>query len=64
MLKRAVVTAILLSIMSFLSAQPHDPPVDPDNAVPIKGIEILLIAGAALGIGKLIALDKSAHNQR
>ncbi|MEJ7647385.1 MAG: hypothetical protein WKF87_22520 [Chryseolinea sp.] len=50
--------AILFSLSTiFLSAQPsapQDPPQgDPDNRVPITGLEILLISGGAYGIAQL-----------
>jgi hypothetical protein len=39
-------------------AQPEDPGGDPDQPVPISGIEILLGAGALLGMKRLINLRK------
>lgn len=35
-------------------SQPGDPGEDPDNPVPIGGVEVLLIAGGALGIRKMV----------
>lgn len=36
-----------------IDAQPGDPGPDPDNPVPITGIEYLIAAGAAFGAKKL-----------
>jgi hypothetical protein len=56
-----IVTFLGLSLLTVLiaNAQPGDPGVDPD--VPITGIEILLAAGGALGIKRLIANKKSKN---
>lgn len=54
-LKKIVGLAIVLIFLGFnaVNAQPGDPGEDPD-AVPLGGVEILLVAGGALGIRKLI----------
>jgi len=49
------IIAILIS--STAMAQPGDPP-DPDNPVPIGGIEILLISGGLLGIKRILGRGK------
>jgi len=45
--------AILL-IPGILFGQPGDPASDPDNPVPITGIELLIGAGALFGAKKLM----------
>lgn len=40
------------------SSVPDDPGGDPDNPVPIGGLEILLIGGAILGVRKVISSKK------
>lgn len=53
--KRTLLTLVFVSLTTFgLFAQPGDPGGDPDNPVPITGIEWLLAAGGALGIHRLI----------
>ena len=49
-----LLTMLLCISSSMLLAQPGDPGGDPDNPVPIGGLEILLIGGAALGAKRLI----------
>ncbi|HEX9650484.1 MAG TPA: hypothetical protein VGA21_07980 [Cyclobacteriaceae bacterium] len=44
--------------LSIAVAQPGDPGGDPDNPVPITGIELLIAAGAWLGIRKIRLLNK------
>lgn len=52
---KSLLLGICLSITINASmAQPGDPGGDPDNPVPIGGLEILLIAGGALGINRLV----------
>lgn len=55
--------AALLALTLFISlsamAQPGDPGGDPDNPVPITGIEWLIGAGALLGAKKLLNRKKS-----
>ncbi|MGE0772966.1 MAG: hypothetical protein AB7K37_14720 [Cyclobacteriaceae bacterium] len=43
-----IICFLLVSFLTF--AQPTDPSADPDNPVPLGGIELLLGAGALLGI--------------
>ena len=48
-----------LLLLSFCAmAQPGPPPPPGDGDAPIGGIEILLVAGAALGIKKLYKKEK------
>lgn len=41
-----------------LFAQPQNPGGDPDNPIPIGGLELLLIGGGVLGLRKIIASQK------
>ena len=45
---------IVFCLSLSAAAQPTDPAGDPDNPVPITGIEILIGAGALLGTKKLL----------
>jgi hypothetical protein len=59
--KKALVVFVLLfagTVQTF--AQPGDPESDPDNAVPITGIEWLIAGGCALGLRKLLSAKKSS----
>ena len=59
--KKALVVLVLLfagTVQTF--AQPGDPEEDPDNAVPITGIEWLIAGGCALGLRKLLSAKKSS----
>jgi hypothetical protein len=59
--KKALVVLVLFfagTVQTF--AQPGDPETDPDNAVPITGIEWLIAGGCALGLKKLLSSKKSA----
>lgn len=58
-MKRFIATLIFVLISSFVWAQPGDPPPDPGEPVPITGIEILIGAGAALGLRKFYQKKKS-----
>lgn len=50
---------IIIFFCSFTAyAQPGNPGGDPDNPVPITGIEWLLGAGALLGIKRLVKRKK------
>ncbi len=53
-----LITGILLSSL-LVSAQPGNPP-DPDDVVPISGIEILLGVGALFGSKRLYDLRKKS----
>jgi hypothetical protein len=46
----------------LLYAQPNDPQTDPD-AVPITGIEYLLIGGGAYGVSRLLKHRRKKNNQ-
>jgi hypothetical protein len=52
--KKIGITLVLVIATITLLAQPHNPPVDPDLRVPISGLEILIGAGAILGISRII----------
>ncbi|MEO1052809.1 MAG: hypothetical protein AAFX87_19395 [Bacteroidota bacterium] len=59
---RSFIKSVIFTIFLFLTvnvnAQPGgggpDGGGDPDNNVPITGIEVLLIAGGALGISRFV----------
>jgi len=51
--KLIIVVAFLIGGLQTINAQPGDPGTDPDNPVPITGIEYLIAAGAAFGAKKL-----------
>jgi hypothetical protein len=53
-MKRIFFVALVFTVCSFSTvfAQPGDPGTDPD--VPITGIEVLIGAGGAFGIKKLM----------
>ncbi|GIV35643.1 MAG: hypothetical protein KatS3mg032_0022 [Cyclobacteriaceae bacterium] len=51
---RALILFCLIACCAGLViAQPGDPGGDPDNPIPITGVELLIGAGAALGVKKL-----------
>lgn len=54
-IKSTLILSLLLIGISTMSAQPGDPGggTDPDNPVPITGIEYLIAAGAAFGAKKI-----------
>lgn len=54
-IKLTLITSLLLTGIFTLNAQPGDPGGggDPDNPVPITGIEYLIAAGAAFGAKKI-----------
>ncbi len=60
-LKILILSLLLFTVLSIgsLKAQPGDPGGDPDQPVPLTGIEWLLLAGAGLGAGKLISKRNS-----
>jgi hypothetical protein len=58
--KALVVLALLFAGTAQTFAQPGDPETDPDDPVPITGIEWLIAGGCALGLRKLLSAKKSA----
>ena len=46
-----------------LMAQPGPPPPDPDEPVPITGIELLLVGGAAYGVSVLRRNRKGENSE-
>lgn len=58
--KTLVVVALLFAGSLQLLGQPGNPQDDPDDAVPITGIEWLIVGGCALGMRKLFASKKDA----
>lgn len=56
----------LIAFISFsailATAQPQDPQQDPD-AVPITGLEYLLIGGGAYGVSRLLKNRRKKNNQ-
>ncbi|GAA5022739.1 hypothetical protein GCM10011506_00340 [Marivirga lumbricoides] len=56
---RIVLIVALVCVAELLSAQPGPPGGDPDNPVPITGIEYLIAAGAAFGAKKIYDKRKS-----
>lgn len=63
-MKRIFKTVIICSFLtiaglSVVLGQPGDPGGDPDNPIPITGIEILIAAGAFFGIKYLRDKRKS-----
>lgn len=58
--KKQVVILILFFIPFYgMNAQPGDPGDDPDNPVPIGGIEILIALGALFGAKKVYDIRKN-----
>ena len=55
---RPLLIVIFLFLPGLLLAQPGDPGGDPD--VPITGIEILLALGGALGIKRILGLNRNS----
>lgn len=49
-----VVVLLLISTFSWAQPQPQNPSGDPDEPVPITGVEYLLLAGGAFGIQRII----------
>jgi len=62
-LKKTLYTFLVVCILSVLPAfgQPEDPSNDPDT-VPISGLELLLGAGALLGVKRLMGKKKEEKN--
>lgn len=55
MRKIVLIMSIMLMGCFCSFAQPTDPEIsDPDNAVPITGLEWLLIGGGVLGLKKIL----------
>jgi hypothetical protein len=63
-LKKALIVFAVFFAGTFpLFGQPGDPQTDPDNAVPVTGLEWLLAGGCALGVRKLIASKKNVKEE-
>jgi len=60
--KQFVLTVLFSLGALVVSAQPQDPQGDPD-AVPITGLEILLISGGAYGIAQLRRKKNSKNSE-
>lgn len=55
-------TFIFVQLISFsLLAQPGPPPPDPGDPVPVTGIELLLVGGAAIGVRKFYKRRSSTN---
>ena len=63
---RKIILIILFSGMACIGwsqpQQPQDPAGDPD-AVPITGIEYLLLAGGAYGVSRFLKNRKNKNNE-
>lgn len=59
---RFFLIAFILFNGVLVSAQPQDPQTDPD-AVPISGIEYLLIGGGAYGVSRLLKNRTKRNNE-
>jgi hypothetical protein len=49
-----LITFFILVNVNILFAQPGDPGGDPDNPVPLTGIEFLLAGGAVIGARRIL----------
>lgn len=56
--KKVVILLGILGCSFFACAQPGNPATPNDNPVPIGGLELLLIGGAAFGAKKIISSRK------
>jgi len=56
--KNTIVFIALFFLVGYVTMAQPNPGGDPDEAVPITGIEILLLAGGAFGFRKLIKSKK------
>jgi len=57
--KKLILFSLFLFTFILAEAQPPgDPNVDPDNPVPLSGIEILLASGALLGARRFMQYKK------
>jgi hypothetical protein len=68
--RRKLILVCCFSILSVAMSYaqpcvPGDPGCDPGGGepVPISGIEILLVAGGALGVKRILGLVKKSNNQ-
>jgi hypothetical protein len=68
-MKKALLLLVFSMSCVLLSAQPDETPPpdpfngDPDNAVPITGLEWLLAGGVVLGLKKIIDTRKNAEKE-
>jgi hypothetical protein len=63
-MKKTLLVLVFSMSCMLLAAQPGDPfNGDPDNAVPITGLEWLLAGGCALGLKKIIAARKNGNKE-
>jgi len=67
-MKKTLLLLVFLMSCLLLSAQPDGPPGDPfngdpDNAVPITGLEWLLAGGCVLGLKKIIGARKNGNKE-
>lgn len=58
---KMVITLFILVMPFIATSQPGDPGEDPDNPVPIGGVEILLLVGGALGVRKILSGNKDKN---
>lgn len=57
-------STFLFVILAFVAhAQPGPPPPDPGQPLPITGIEILLVGGAALGASRVLKRRNSENRK-
>lgn len=60
--KHIVLTLVFAAISIVVNSQPNNPATNPD-AVPITGLEYLLIGGGVYGVSRFIKKRKNKNNQ-